>query len=231
MAHLVNLPYIGVIAMQFNLRKNLLLLIAGTFIGLLIWSSVAFQDIFVKIVPFFEKLTSEQPILSVLVFILLGILSTMISSFSSIPLVPIAIIVWGNALTAVYLCTGWLIGDVLSYYVGFYAGHPIARWLLPYEKISFYLKKIPPDAEFKFILLFILSMPSEIPGYTIGALRYRFSKYFVATTLNEIFYSAFVAYAIQALVEKKPVIFIGSFLIGIVLFSYMFFLFQKKIRE
>jgi uncharacterized membrane protein YdjX (TVP38/TMEM64 family) len=216
--------------MEPNSKKNISILLAVVFIGFLVWSSIAFQDFFQKIVPFFENVAREDKFLSVLVFIVLGMISTMLSSFSSAPLVPIAIIVWGSALTALYLCVGWIIGDILSYFIGYWAGNPIIRKLLPYEKIRFYLKKIPPDAEFTMILLFILSMPSEIPGYTIGALRYKFTKYLIATTLNEIFYSALVVYAASALIAKNPLIFFGSFIFGILLFGYMFYLFQKKLR-
>lgn len=217
--------------MELLNKKNIGILVALAFIGFLVWSSVAFQNFFTKIVPYFERLTGEYAVLSVLVFIGLGMLSTMLSSFTSIPLVPVAVIVWGNALTALYLGIGWLAGDILSYFVGYYAGNPLIRRFLPYGQIQFYLKKIPPDAEFKMILLFILSMPAEIPGYTIGALRYKFTKYVAAQTLNEIFYSALVAYAFAALVEKNNIVFFSYLAFGIILFGYMFYLFQKKIKK
>jgi uncharacterized membrane protein YdjX (TVP38/TMEM64 family) len=217
--------------MELFKKKNIFIAVSLTFIGFLIWSSIAFQDFFVKIVPYFERLTGEHAVLSVLVFIALGVLSTMISSFTSLPLVPVAVLVWGNGLTALYLFIGWLSGDILSYFVGYYAGNPLVRRFLPYEKIQFYLKKIPPNAEFKMILLFILSMPAEIPGYTVGALRYKFQKYVAAQILNEILYSTLVAYAFAALVEKNNIMFFSYLAFGIILFGYMFFLFQKKMKK
>jgi uncharacterized membrane protein YdjX (TVP38/TMEM64 family) len=217
--------------MKLFKKRNVAIAVSLAFIGFLIWSSIAFQNFFSRIVPYFERLTGEHAILSVLVFIALGVLSTMISSFTSIPLVPVAVIVWGNALTALYLFVGWLIGDILSYFVGYYAGNPLVRRFLPYEKIQFYLKRIPPNAEFKMILLFILSMPAEIPGYTVGALRYKFQKYAAAQILNEILYSTLVAYAFAALVEKNNLIFFSYLAFGIVLFGYMFWLFQRKIKN
>lgn len=212
-------------------RRNIAIAIALAFIGFLIWSSVTFQGFFARIVPYFERLTTEHQVLSVFVFIGLGVLSTMLSSFISITLVPVAVLVWGNALTALYLGIGWLTGDILSYFIGYYAGNPLVKIFLPYEKIEFYLKKIPPDAEFKLILLFILSMPAEIPGYTIGALRYKFPKYVAAQTLNEIFYSLLVAYAFAALVARNNVIFFSYLAFGIILFGYAFYLFQRKLKK
>ncbi|MCX6766172.1 MAG: VTT domain-containing protein [Candidatus Moranbacteria bacterium] len=214
----------------FN-KKNIAIAVSLTFISFLVWSSIAFQNFFAKIVPYFQRLTGEYAILSVLVFIALGVLSTMISSFISLPLVPVAVLVWGNTFTALYLGIGWLAGDILSYFIGYYAGNSLVRKFLPYEEIQFYLKKIPPNAEFGMILLFILSMPAEIPGYTIGALRYKFTKYVAAQTLNEIFYSILVVYAFAALVEKNNILFFVYLAFGIALFGYMFFLFQKKMKK
>jgi len=217
--------------MELFKKRNVAIAVSLAFIGFLIWSSIAFQNFFARIVPYFQRLTGEHAVLSVLAFIGLGALSTMLSSFITITLVPVAVLVWGNALTALYLGVGWLLGDILSYFIGYYAGNPLIKIFLPYEKIQYYLKKIPPNAEFKLILLFILSMPAEIPGYTIGALRYKFTKYAAAQALNEIFYSILVAYAFTALVEKHNVVFFSYLAFGITLFGYMFFLFQKKIKK
>lgn len=140
--------------MGTNFRRNTGLLLAAIFIGFLIWSSVTFQNLFTKIVPFFENLAHRDETLSIFVFIGLGVLSTMLSSFSSVPLVPIAVIVWGNSLTAVLLFIGWILGDMIAYSIGYWAGHPILEKFAPTEKIDYWRKKIPPDAEFKLVFFF-----------------------------------------------------------------------------
>lgn len=216
--------------MNFSNRDKIILILAVAFIGFLVWSSVAFQGLLAKIVPFFEEFAQREKFLSVVVFILLGTASTMFSSFSSMPLVPIAVIIWGNAFTGIFLFVGWLLGDILSYLVGYWAGHPVAKRFLPYEKIKIYLDKIPPKDQFKMILLFILSTPSEVPGYTIGILRYKFVKYLSATSINELFFSFFTAYAARALVEKNFIVFSGAVIFFVGSFSYCFYLFNRYLR-
>jgi len=215
----------------FSKRKNILLLASLAFIGFLIWSSVQFQSFFAKIVPVFESLTQKNELLSIFVFIGLGALSTMLSSFSSTPLVPIAVIVWGSNPTALYLLIGWLIGDILSYIIGYFAGHPILKKFVPLEKIDFYRKKIPPDAEFKLVFFFIMSMPSEVPNYTLGTLRYNFLKYFLTIALGEMIFAFVTAYAGQALVEKNYILFIGAIALLLLFFSYFFYLFNKYLKD
>ena len=213
----------------FN-RKNTAIIISLAFIGFLIWSSVQFQAFFAKIVPLFENLTREHAFLSIFVFIGLGALSTMLSSFSSTPLVPIAVIVWGSTPAALYLLAGWLIGDLLSYVIGYYAGNPILKKFVSLEKIDYYRKKIPPDAQFKLVFFFIMSMPSEVPNYTLGTLRYNFLKYFLTITLGELIFAFVTAYAGQALVQKNYILFAGAIALLLLFFSYFFYLFNKYLK-
>lgn len=213
----------------FN-RKNTAIIISLAFIGFLIWSSVQFQAFFAKIVPLFENLTREHAFLSIFVFIGLGALSTMISSFSSAPLVPIAVIVWGGTPTALFLLAGWLTGDILSYVIGYYAGNPILKRFVPLQKIDYYRRKIPPNAEFKLVFFFIMSMPSEVPNYTLGTLRYNFLKYFLTITLGELIFAFVTAYAGQALVQKNYILFAGAIALLLLFFSYFFYLFNKYLK-
>lgn len=217
--------------MHINYRKNFAIILAIAFIGFLVWSSVQFQQFFARIVPVFENLTHQNQLLSILIFIGLGTLSTMLSSFSSVPLVPIAVIVWGNTPTAIYLFIGWIIGDVLSYFIGYYAGNPILKKFASLEKINYYREKIPPNAEFKLVFLFIMSMPSEVPNYTLGTLRYNFLRYFLTIALGELIFAFLTAYAGLALVEKNFVLFIGAISLLVFFFSYSFYLFNKYLRK
>jgi len=218
--------------MELASKRNIAIAVSFAFIGFLIWSSVQFQAFFAKLVPVFENLTHRNELLSIFVFIGLGALSTMLSSFSSTPLVPIAVIVWGSTPTALYLLAGWMIGDVLSYVIGYYAGNPILKKFVRLdEKIDYYRKKIPPDAEFKLVFFFIMSMPSEVPNYTLGTLRYNFLKYFLTITLGEMIFAFVTAYAGQALIQKNYLLFAGGVALLLLFFSYFFYLFNKYLRE
>jgi uncharacterized membrane protein YdjX (TVP38/TMEM64 family) len=197
----------------------------------LIWSSVTFQNLFAKIVPIFESLAHRDATFSIFVFLGLGVLSTMLSSFSSVPLVPIAVIVWGKNLTALLLFVGWILGDMIAYSIGYWAGHPILEKFAPTEKIDYWRKKIPPNAEFKLVFFFIMSMPSEIPNYTLGTLRYSFIRYFLVIALGELIFAYLTAYAGQALVQKNFLLFIGAVGLLLIFFSYAFYLFSKYLRE
>ena len=211
-------------------KRRVALILSIAFIVFLTWTSVSFQQVLSRYLPYFENLARSNQIMSVAIFIGLAIISTMFSSFSSVPLVPIAILVWGNWLTALLLFIGWTAGDALSYWIAYFAGNPIAKKLIPFEKIEFYRKKIPPDAEFKLVFFFIMSMPSEIPGYTLGTLRYNFKRYLPITAFGEFIWAPVTAFAGQALIEKNLVLFAAAIGFMLLFFAYSFGLFRKYLK-
>lgn len=100
-------------------------------VACLIFLSSILQDIFFSIVDRAEYITDKHKILIPGLFIILASLSAMISPFSSTPLVPVAVVLWGTSLTTVLLFIGWLIGDTVAYFVGRYAGQSVLKCLLP----------------------------------------------------------------------------------------------------
>jgi uncharacterized membrane protein YdjX (TVP38/TMEM64 family) len=155
---------------------------------------------------------------------------TMISSFIRVLPIPIALILWGPAPTILYVLAGWLIGDTLSYVVGYYAGNPIVKKIFSLEKLDYYREKIPPHAQFKLILFFVTAMPAEIPNYVLGAIRYDFAKYFIATICSELIYAYLSVRTGQALVQQNFVIFAIAVTLLVALFSYSFHLFKKYLK-
>jgi uncharacterized membrane protein YdjX (TVP38/TMEM64 family) len=213
-------------------QKKIALTLSLAFIGFLVWSSVQFQHFFVRILPYFERIAHENRLLSLAVFFGLAILSTTIfSSFSSIPLVPIAIVVWGPFPTFLYLFSGWMIGDFIAYSVGYWAGNPVFKRFVPFEKIEFYRQRIPPNAELKLVFFFIMSLPAEIPNYTLGILRYSFWRYILIAFLAEIIYAYATVFAGEKLIEGNFVMFIGIIVFFTFFFSYFFYLFHRYLRK
>lgn len=212
------------------LQKTLitfLLIIAAAF---LFWSSISIQSIFYESVLSIEKYAAQNDILIIAIFIVLAALSAMLSPFSSLPLVPAAIMIWGNFLTGIFLLIGWLAGETLAYIIGYYAGYPLVRQLTSFERVRYYQEKISKKAEFWLILLFRFAMPAEIPGYALGIIRYHFGKYFLATFLAELPFAFISSYAGNALISNNPAIFIGIVAFAFLFMMVMFYFFSKKLH-
>lgn len=213
----------------FN-KRNVALVFSFAFIGFLVWSTVEFQHYFSKILLIFQDLDQKNEFLPILIFISLSAAMTMISSFIRVLPIPIALILWGSSPTMLYVLVGWLLGDTLSYIVGYYAGNPIVKKIFSLEKLDFYRGKIPPRAQFKLILFFVTAMPAEIPNYVLGAIRYDFSKYFIATVFSELIYAYLTVRTGQALVQQNFVIFAVAIALLTALFSYSYYLFNRYLK-
>lgn len=200
-------------------------------VAFLFFVSAPLQDALLDAVEFFGGYTDDHPILGMLIFIGLAAASAFLSPFSSAPLVPIAVLIWGNALTSALLFSGWMIGDMIAYCIGAYAGQPVMRYVMRKEKIEYYRTRIPARAEFPLILLFRYAVPSEIGGYVLGAIRAHFWKYFIATFLAELPFALMTVYAGDALVRQEPLLFVAWVASILAMTAAMFYFFHRYVKK
>lgn len=128
----------------------------------------------------------EAPVLGAIVFFIASACSVLFFFLSSVLLVPSAVLAWGKWLTFLILSAGWLCGWMAAYAIGRYFHNRAfveKKMNDPHIKNSIFLSgKLP----FSFVLLVISSLPAEIAGYALGAVRYPFRSFFLALVLLEI---------------------------------------------
>jgi uncharacterized membrane protein YdjX (TVP38/TMEM64 family) len=166
------------------LLLGLLIMVAGLIAG-----SETLLDKSHEIIMLAEPVIASYPLLGRLLFILLAVGSAMLAFFSSAILTPIGIYAWGTVETFVLLWIGWLIGGMVSFLVGRYLGRSVVSLLLGESRLSTWETQVGRHTKFIHILLFQAAVPSEIPGYVLGILRYRFSFYLAALAITELPYA------------------------------------------
>jgi len=128
----------------------------------------------------------EAPVLGAIVFFIASAFSVLFFFLSSALLVPSAVLAWGKWLTFFLLSVGWLCGWMAAYAIGrFFHNRAFVEKKMndPHIKNSIFLSgKLP----FSFVLIVISSLPAEIAGYALGAVRYPFRSFFLALALLEI---------------------------------------------
>ncbi len=137
--------------------------------------------------------------------------------------------VWGEALTISMLIFGWFFGGWAAYLLGGYASKKIMSRYWDAKKIEFYRNKISTRAQFWFVILFRLAIPSEITSYTLGIIRYPLGKYLVITLLTEIPFAFAAVYLGEVLIEGKFLIFAGLILLVAAAVAMASHFFHKKI--
>lgn len=174
-----------------------------------------------------ESLIATEPVLGMAAFVLLAMLSAMVAFFSSAIIVPIAVYAWGRTTCLILLWLGWLLGGIASFCVGRFLGRRVAAMLIGEDKIAGWQSQVGERARFKHILLFQAVVPSEIPGYVLGILRYRFTFYLAALAITELPYVIGVVYLGESFLkgEGTLIILLG---VGIVVLGVLWLRLRRK---
>ena len=176
------------------------------------------------LVEWARNLISTAPLLGMLVFVLLAMVSAMVAFFSSAVLAPIAIYAWGRAPTLMLLWLGWFIGGLLSFCIGRYLGRSVAGAIVGEDKLSAWTQELGERARFPHVLLFQACVPSEIPGYVLGTLHYRFTWYMLALAITELPYAAAAVYLGESYLEGNSRVFFligfGAVVVGLGLYRF-----------
>ena len=144
-----------------------------------------------------------HPVLGALLFVLLAAVSAMFFFFSSAILVPVAVYAWGELLTMLMLWLGWTLGGGVAYGIARYFGRPVVRWLMVDRALRRIERRIRPDTPFKYVLLFQLGLPSEIPGYILGLVKYPFGKFLLARAPAELPFTIATIYLGAGIVSAR----------------------------
>ncbi len=199
---------------------------------LIFWYSAKFQSSFYGIVEFLKTQAEARPITSVAVFVLFAAVSAMFSPFSSVPLIPPAILIWGDTATLLLVLIGWLCGGILTYLAGFYGINPVLKKFVDLDgKIRFYQDKLSRRAELWLVMLFRLAMPAEVPGYVLGIVRYNFGWYFFATLVSELVFAFATVYGSEAILEKRLGLLLVLAIFMLAFFTGMLYLFSRALKR
>jgi uncharacterized membrane protein YdjX (TVP38/TMEM64 family) len=149
-----------------------------------------------------------RPVSGALLFVLLAAVSAMFAFVSIAVIIPLAVYVWGNPLSLLLLWTGWILGGATAYAVARYLGRPVVRWLTD-RTLGRIERYLGPTTPFRFVLLFQLGLPSEIPGYVLGLAKYPFAKFMLALAFAELPYTVATVYLGAGFVSARSGIVLG----------------------
>ncbi len=209
----------------------LALTLLAAVIGLVLLSySESFRNLFESITLWAKDLMAGNPLLGALVFFLFSMLSAMLAFASSAALVPPANLAFGKLVTFLLLWGGWLTGAVVSYLIGSLARPLLIRWGYK-EKLEQYEEYVSRRMKFWMVLLFCFAVPSEIPGYVLGGVRYSFWKFLPAIAVTEGIYALGVVFAGESLLADKPlplIIILGALILIGSVAGILFRKFRKR---
>ncbi len=210
-------------AFRRQLRRHILIVGLLIIVVGLIAASDTLHDRTEAIIFWTEGVIIQAPLLGMLVFVLLAMLSAMVAFFSSALLAPVAIYAWGKSGCLALLWGGWFLGGVVSYCIGRFFGRSAVSMLIGEEKIAGWENQLSQRTRFLHLLIFQAVVPSEIPGYVLGILRYRVLWYMAALGITEVPYAIATVYLGESFLKGESIVFI---LVGIGMILLATFLIQ-----
>jgi uncharacterized membrane protein YdjX (TVP38/TMEM64 family) len=189
-------------------RGRFLTFVVALIAGVAIVGSDSGRAVMGEVFEAADRLIAGHPRTGVFVFVGLSAMSAMLAFFSSAILLPVAIYAWGDRTTFVLLWLGWFLGGVTSYAIGKYLGRDVVLWVVPAERLHGYERRLAAQATFGRVLLFHLLVPSEMPGYVLGLLRYPFRRYVAVVALAEIPFAVGAIYLGSTFVEGNLPLFV-----------------------
>nr|WP_293184622.1 VTT domain-containing protein [Nannocystis sp.] len=151
-------------------------------------SSDALYSQLMRLLAVTERTIEANPVTGAALFVLFAALSGMVAFFSSAVLVPVAVHAWGPARSAALLWLGWILGGACAYVIGRVVGRPVVDRIAR-DKLARYEQKIGRETPLGLVVLFQLALPSEVPGYFLGLVRYRFYRYLLVVAVGELPYA------------------------------------------
>jgi len=213
-----------------NLRRRFLIVGMLIIVVGLIAASDTLHDKTEAIIFWTEGLISQAPLLGMLVFLLLAMLSAMVAFFSSALLAPVAVYAWGKAGCLALLWCGWFLGGVVSFCIGRFFGRPVVSMIIGEEKITNWESQVSERTRFIHILFFQAVVPSEIPGYVLGMLRYRFLVYLTALGITEMPYAVATVYLGESFLRGESMVFILAGICVIVLAAFLYQILRRLVQ-
>jgi len=176
-----------------------------------------------------RELIVERPVTGALLFMLLTAVSAMFTFVSIAVVIPLAVYVWGNALSLLMLWVGWILGGAAAYGIARYLGRPVVLWLTD-RALGRIERYLGPKTPFRFVLLFQLGLPSEIPGYVLGLVKYPFGKFMLALAIAELPYTVATVYLGAGFVDARSGIVLAVGLALVSLSVGAFYLLRRHMR-
>lgn len=126
----------------------------------------------------------------------LMILATVIAPLSTLPLMPIAVSVWGSLTVAILSTVAWSIGAVMAFYISRKYGIPVVKKFVSEEKIEAINQKLPEDKNLLMsIILLRMIIPVDILSYALGIFpRVTWRAYTIGSIIGVIPFSFIFAY-------------------------------------
>jgi len=163
-----------------------------------------------------------------LIYVLGATGATIVAPLTFLPLLPVAVVLWGSFSAALLSIAAWTAGAVVAFVVARRFGQPVVWRLIGKHRIAQISKLFPEHHLFITVVLLRIALPVDLVSYALGLFSVmRFSQYTIATLLGIIPF----AFALAYLSEVNTSLQVGALALGIIIIALGLSRVQKKYQK
>lgn len=154
-----------------------------------------------------EPWVQQHEGLGAVIYVLAGMVSVVMLPLSSLPLLPLAVSIWGVWMAGALSAAGWWLGALVAFWIARVARSSLERFvsLAALDKVE---RSIPPDMGFVGIVVLRMLLPVDLTSFALGLLRdLRFTTYAVASLIGILPFAFVWAYAGGKLASGQYLVF------------------------
>lgn len=166
--------------------------IAALVIALFVGASAAVQEY----ADFFANIPFALGIEGMVVYTAVTVVAVVIAPVSTLPLLPIAVGLWGSFVAALLSILGWTIGSVVAFFIARHFGRPVVHRFVDLHKLEQFEKALPEKHIFWSLVFLRMALPVDVLSYAVGLFtKIRFLTYFSSTVFGVLPFAFVFSYA------------------------------------
>ena len=163
---------------------------------------------------FLIRSIGQYGIFGMALYVIGALIAEIIPSIVFLPLVPVAVTLWGSFLAAVLSIIAWTLGSAIIFLLVRRYGHPLVARLLGEGKLKTITKMLPTHHIFLGVVLMRVALPVDLVSYALGLFNIMSFKAYLAATFIGIVPFAF---AFSYFSDTDILFQISAFAAGIIL--------------
>lgn len=132
-----------------------------------------------------QGLIGTHGVQGMFMYVLITIVVVVFAPISTLPILPIAVTLWGSFTAALLSIAGWVIGSVIAFVAARKYGHSFVRKFIGLRKIQEYVENISHGHLFWSVVFLRIVMPVDALSYALGLFsKMPFKLYLLATIVG-----------------------------------------------
>ncbi len=149
-------------------------------------------------IDYIERVINARGIGGMGFYILITVGAVVLTPISTLPLLPIAVTLWGSFLAAILSIVGWMVGSMIAFGLARHYGHPLIKRIRFFSQIEEFERDIPKKYLFWSVFLSRIFLPVDVLSYAIGLFtKMNVYSYSLATILGLSSFAFIISYGIN----------------------------------